>query len=95
MSDRGTLYKAMMEVIKRTNPKIFIAENVKGLLTIDGGNAISLIVADFEKLGYRVDYCLLLAADYGVPQMRERVFIVGIKNEYDQDFVFPKKTHEK
>ena len=71
----------MVEVIKRTRPLVFIAENVKGLLTMNKGEAIKAIVEDFKKLGYHVSYDLYLAAEHGVPQMRERVIIVGTDKE--------------
>ncbi|HUD44379.1 MAG TPA: DNA cytosine methyltransferase [Patescibacteria group bacterium] len=74
---RGVLYKSMIEVIRRTRPAVFVAENVKGLLTMNKGEAIKIILEDFEKLGYHVSMNLYLAAEYGVPQMRERVIIVG------------------
>jgi DNA (cytosine-5)-methyltransferase 1 len=74
---RTGLYKAMVDAIGRTKPKIFVAENVKGLLMKDGGASIRRVVRDFEGLGYDVSYQLYLAADYGVPQTRERIFIVG------------------
>jgi len=78
-SRRGLLYQSMAEVIKRTKPVLFVAENVRGLLTINGGEAIQTIIKDFEKLGYHVNYKLLMAADYGVPQTRERVVIIGTR----------------
>ncbi len=78
-SKRGVLYKSMMEVIKRTNPVLFAAENVRGLLTMNDGAAIATIKKDFASLGYSVAHELLLAANYGVPQMRERVIIIGTK----------------
>jgi len=74
---RGLLYKSMIEVIKRTRPAVFVAENVKGLLTMNKGEAIKIILKDFEELGYHVSMKLYLAAEHGVPQMRERVIIVG------------------
>jgi DNA (cytosine-5)-methyltransferase 1 len=74
---RGLLYKSMVEVIRRTRPLIFVAENVKGLLTMNKGKAIDIILKDFEKLGYHVSPNLYLAAEHGVPQMRERVIIIG------------------
>jgi DNA (cytosine-5)-methyltransferase 1 len=80
-SQRGLLYLSMAEVIKRTKPLLFVAENVRGLLTMNGGEAIQTIISDFEKLGYHVKYKLLTAADYGVPQIRERVIIVGTKKD--------------
>jgi DNA (cytosine-5)-methyltransferase 1 len=67
----------MIEVVRRTRPLIFVAENVKGLLTMNKGKAVSAIIRDFESLGYHVSMNLYLAAEYGVPQMRERVIIVG------------------
>jgi len=76
-SARGLLFQSMAEVIKRTKPVLFVAENVRGLLTMNGGKAIKTIINYFEKLGYHVVYKLLTAADYGVPQTRERVIIVG------------------
>lgn len=78
-SKRGTLYQAMSEVIKKTEPILFLAENVKGLLTMNNGGAIEQITTDFEKLGYNISYKLLLTADFGVPQKRERVVIIGTK----------------
>ncbi len=90
---RGVLYRSMVEVVKRTTPLVFIAENVKGLLTMD--NAIETIVKDFEVLGYHVRYKLLLAADYGVPQKRERVIIVGTRKDALPPFDHPKPLLNK
>ena len=95
-SERGTLYRSMAEVIKRTRPVLFVAENVKGLLTIDGGGAIDIIKDDFASLGYHVNHRLLLAADYGVPQRRERVIIVGTRKDVlpiFKDSDYPRPTH--
>lgn len=92
-SKRGTLYQAMSEVIKKTEPVLFLAENVKGLLTMNNGSAIKQIATDFEKLGYNVSYKLLLTADFGVPQKRERVVIIGTKKNvlprYDFELLSP------
>jgi DNA (cytosine-5)-methyltransferase 1 len=76
---RTTLYRAMVETIKRTNPLVFVAENVKGLLMNHSREFYKEMLADFRNLGYEVSAELYLAADYGVPQMRERVFIVGTR----------------
>jgi DNA (cytosine-5)-methyltransferase 1 len=76
---RTNLYKAMVEVIRRTEPRVFVAENVKGLLMQNNRDFYEEIMAAFKGLGYDVSAKLYLAADYGVPQMRERVFIVGTK----------------
>lgn len=89
--ERNFLYKEMLRVIKDTNPKFFVAENVKGILNLASGKVIKLIVKDFESLGYKVDYKLLNAADYGVPQQRERVIIMG--NRIGAKNIFPKITH--
>ena len=92
-SERGTLYQSMVEVVKRVQPTIFLAENVKGLLTIHDGDALRTIIKDFSDLGYEVRYRLLHAADYGIPQNRERVIIVGTK--FDKDFKYPDQTHNQ
>lgn len=88
-SDRGVLYKSMAEVIKRVDPLIFVAENVRGLLTMNGGEAIKKIKKDFDSLGYNVIHKLVTAADYGVPQMRQRVIIVGTKKGELPEFEYP------
>lgn len=89
-SKRGTLYQSMAEVIKLTNPLIFVAENVKGLLTMNKGEAVETIIRDFTKLGYHVQFKLLHAADFGVPQTRERVIIVGTRKDALPPFEYPK-----
>ena len=89
--ERNFLYKELLRLIKDKQPKFFVGENVKGLLSMQKGQVIDMIVEDFRALGYNVEYRLLKASDYGVPQNRERVFIIGnrlgIKNP------FPKITH--
>lgn len=90
---RTSLYRAMVEVVKRTQPKVFVAENVKGLLMRDDREPLKQIIRDFEAIGYDVTWELYLAADYGVPQMRERVFIVGTsKKQRVKKFVHPGAT---
>lgn len=74
---RSGLYKAMLSAVERVRPKIFVAENVKGLLMKHHRKDLETVLSDFRNLGYQVDYYLLNAADYGVPQTRERVIIVG------------------
>jgi len=85
---RGLLYKSMIEVIKRTRPSLFIAENVKGLLTMNKGEAVKIINEDFAKEGYYVSMNLYHAAEHGVPQTRERVIIVGTRKD-----ILPKFEH--
>lgn len=74
---RSGLYRAMVEVVERTRPKIFVAENVKGLLMRHHADALKKVLDDFRAIGYDVTCQLYHAADYGVPQTRERVIIVG------------------
>lgn len=74
---RSGLYKAMVEAIRRTKPKVFVAENVKGLLMKYNQESLEQVLSDFRGLGYTVHYQLYKAADYGVPQTRERVLFIG------------------
>ena len=94
-ANRGLLYLSMVKVVEKTKPLVFIAENVKGLLTWNDGKAIETIKKDFERLGYHVAPKLYLAADYEVPQMRERVIIVGTKKKVLPPFEHPKRILKK
>jgi DNA (cytosine-5)-methyltransferase 1 len=89
--ERNFLYKEMLRVIKDKNPKFFVAENVKGLLSMEKGKIFEMIKKDFESLGYKVDARLLNAAEYGVPQARERLVIIG--NRLGIENPFPTPTH--
>ena len=89
--ERNFLYKELMRLVKDKKPKFFVGENVKGLLSMQKGKVIQMIVDDFKSLGYKVDYKLLKASDYGVPQNRERVVIIG--NRLGLENKFPKPTH--
>lgn len=88
---RNFLYKEMLRIIKDKQPKMFVAENVKGLLSMEKGKVIEMIMNDFRELGYYVEYKLLNAAEYGVPQQRERVIIIG--NRINPSVTYPNKTH--
>ena len=90
-SERGRLYQQMKRVIFLKKPYLFVAENVKGLINLEG--ALEQIKNDFSSIGYRVSDHLLMAANYGVPQTRERVFIVGVRNDCLTDFAPPLPTH--
>lgn len=81
---RSGLYKAMVETVKRVKPKVFVAENVKGLLMEYNKQSLHRVIEDFSALGYDVSYELYNSADYGVPQARERVLIVGTLNGMEQ-----------
>jgi len=87
--DRANLYKQMVRVAKEKQPKVFIAENVKGLLTLHNGIIIAKVIAAFENAGYVVKKQLIKCADYGVPQKRERVIIVGIRKDIAKEYVYP------
>ncbi|MGP5408422.1 DNA cytosine methyltransferase [Psychrobacter celer] len=93
--ERGNLYKSFLRVVDAKKPKVFVAENVKGLLTANNKKAIKQIVRDFENIvpGYKVKVKLYNFADYGVPQLRERLLIVGIRSDIDFDFEHPNPTH--
>ena len=80
-ADRGTLYQSYVEVVKRVKPIIFVAENVNGLLTM-AGNPIQKIMDDFAAVGYEVKYQLIKCEDFGIPQTRHRVIIMGIRLDY-------------
>lgn len=88
---RNFLYKELLRVIRDKRPLFFMAENVKGLISMENGKVIEMIINDFSELGYRVDYKVLNAAEYGVPQTRERVIIMG--NRIGVENPFPAKTH--
>lgn len=90
---RGKLYQSMAKVLEIVKPKVFLAENVKGLISWENGLAIKTIVEDFSKRGYKVSYKLFNTADYGVPQTRERVIIVGIRKDIDTEIEWANPTH--
>lgn len=99
--DRANLYKQMVRIVDANNPKVFIAENVKGFMTLHKGQIFQKVIHAFEKAGNKGGYTvfpkLINAADYGVPQKRERVIMVGIRNDIYEEkgkFTFPSPTNE-
>lgn len=95
--DRGNLYLDIIRIIKEKQPKVVVMENVRGLLSMknkDGSKLIDTIVYLLENagLGYKVNYKLLKASDYGVPQNRYRIIIVGIRRDLGIDYKFPEPT---
>lgn len=95
---RGTLFFDVAEIIKRKQPKAVFLENVKGLTTHDGGKTIEIILNTLEELNYTVFTKIINAKDFGVPQMRERIFIVGFHNEKvkkNKKFEFPESENEE
>lgn len=92
---RNTLYKQLIRVIHAKRPTFFLAENVKGILSLGKGEVIKEIISDFQSIGYKVKYKLLNAADYGVPQTRMRVIIVGVREDIDFDYQYPEPTNSQ
>ena len=101
---RGTLFYDALRYLKQHKPRYFIAENVKGLISHDSGKTFQTIIdclaltvntqmtlMPFDNLGYHIYYKVLNTKDYGIPQNRERIFIVGIRNNSDNNFRFPKE----
>lgn len=90
---RNRLYHECVRIVKAKRPFFFVAENVKGLLSMGGGSIFEAILADFGNCGYNVFYKLLNAKDYGVPQDRERVVIIGFRKDLGivdaDDYAFP------
>jgi len=95
--ERNKLYRFFYETIKIKQPKFFIAENVKGILSLGKGEAIKQIVNDFNDAGYITSVNLVNMANYGVPQTRQRVIIVGQRLDLGDEmlFRFPETTHSK
>lgn len=94
---RGTMFYHYATFLQRLQPKMFLFENVKGLLTHDGGKTYKTICDIFEEQGYNIQYRVLNAWDYGVPQKRERLITVGIRKDLADKccFTFPKKQKYK
>jgi DNA (cytosine-5)-methyltransferase 1 len=103
---RGTLFYDALRYLKEHRPRYFIAENVKGLVSHDKGKTFQTIIdclastvntqmsiLPFDNLGYHIHYNVLNTKDFGVPQNRERIFIVGIRDDEDNNFTFPKPFH--
>lgn len=85
---RGTLFFNLAKILKEKKPKAFMLENVKQLKTHDNGKTFKVIIKTLEDLGYKVHHTILNALDFGVPQKRERTFIVGFLDHTAQ-FTFP------
>lgn len=97
---RGTLFFEIERIMRDKRPKAFLLENVKQLQTHDKGRTLKVILSHLDDLGYYVKYAILRAGDFGVPQNRERTYIVGFdRNFFDvpenYDFQFPVPTYEK
>lgn len=85
---RGKLIYYSLQILQEKQPKYFIAENVRGLLTHDNGNTFQVIKEALESTGYNINFKLLNSKDYGVPQNRPRIYIVGIRKDLNEKFNF-------
>lgn len=92
---RNVLYRYFVKLVSEKEPLVFVAENVKGLLTLGNGEIINAIVDDFSSKGYNVEYHLVNAANYGVPQDRNRVLIVGVRKDIKKKFIKPEECKNK
>ena len=82
--ERGMLFFEMVKILKEKQPRAFIAENVKGILSANNKKAFPMILKEFSAAGYKVQHYIVNASKFGVPQKRERVIIVGFRNEHDK-----------
>lgn len=89
---RGTLFYEFARLVKEINPKVFIYENVRNLLNHDKGNTWRVIKQVFDELGYDYKFDVLNAADYGIPQTRRRLFVIGFRKDLNINFNFPPAT---
>jgi DNA (cytosine-5)-methyltransferase 1 len=87
------LFWEMAKVIRMIRPKSIIAENVKGFYRLAGGKYFRMATEEFERLGYKMSCNIINSSDFGVPQLRERIFMVGIRKDLNKHFVFPEPTH--
>ncbi len=88
---RGTLFFDVARIVKAKKPKIVFMENVKNFVTHDDGKTLAVVKATMEELGYAFNFKVLNAVDYGIPQKRERIYIVCFRNDLDiEEFNYPK-----
>lgn len=89
---RGTLFFDIVRVAKHHKPKVVLLENVLGLTWHDEGNTFKTIINSLEEIGYKVQWQIMDATMFGLPQMRKRIFIVGIRDDIKTSFKFPEGT---
>ncbi len=88
--ERGQIIYGLSKIIKTKQPKAFLLENVKGLININGGKNLQEIILLLKNCGYQISYRVFESTEFGIPQARERVYFVGIRNDlYDKSFNFP------
>ena len=91
---RNTLYTAMVKLAEKVKPQVVVLENVPGMVQTNGGIGAKRVVEDFAQIGYRMVPKLLYAPDYGIPQIRKRVFFVGLRDS-EIDYMFPSPVVDK
>ena len=91
LDQRGNLFKSYCKVVEHVRPKAFLFENVRGILGTNKGQDFRNIIDSFAALGYKIEFRILDAEDYGAPQQRERMFIVGHK--LDKPFLYPRPVY--
>lgn len=92
---RNELVFEFIRFVNVIQPKMFLMENVRGLLSANNGKVKDAITEEFKAIGYNVIYDTICAADYGVPQLRQRVFFIGVRKDLGVIPCFPEKTHTK
>lgn len=90
---RNFLYLHFIRCLMQSKPKIFVAENVKGMTTLGKGEVFKQIVEDFAAAGYTIYHKLLSSEEYGVPQIRKRVILVGVRNDIDFEYQYPEPAY--
>lgn len=90
----GKLYESYAHYVEHFKPKVFLAENVKGILSANKGEAVKIIKKRFEDTGYKLKIFLVNFADFGVPQLRERVLFIGVRSDIETEFIPPEFTNK-
>lgn len=92
---RNHLFKEYSRIIKEVKPKLFLMENVSGMVTMENGKVFQIIKKELISCGYKLYDKLLNAKDFGVPQSRRRMIIIGVRNDISGEFNFPNPTHNE
>ena len=91
--ERNKLYLELLRILETKQPIFFVAENVKGILSLNQGEIFKMILLDLTNAGYKVKHKVMNAADFGVPQKRERVIIIGVRQDINIALEYPESTH--
>jgi len=93
--ERGQLYSEVARILEEKQPSFFIAENVRGMMVLKNGTIFKRIIEEFSSKGYEISYHLVNCANYGIPQKRQRVFMVGVHKRIGFKYQFPETTHSE